>query len=83
MKYFNYYLITINIISFVLFGYDKYMAIKQKSRVRNSILLIISLLGGSIGSLLGMYTFRHKTQTWYYKYGIPFILVIQLFIIFN
>lgn len=82
MRYFIYYLIIINCISFILFGFDKWFAKKQKNRVRNSTLLGISILGGSIGSLFGMYTFRHKTQTWYYVYGIPVIIIIQLVLIY-
>lgn len=82
MKYINYYLIIINIISFILFALDKFLAKKQKRRVRNSTLLSLSILGGSIGSILGMYTFRHKTQTWYYKYGIPFIIIVQITLIY-
>ncbi len=82
MKYITYYLIIINIISFILFAIDKFLAIKQKRRVRNSTLLGLSILGGSIGSIFGMYTFRHKTQRWYYKYGIPFIIIIQIVLIY-
>ena len=81
MKYLYYYLIIINIISFILFGYDKLSAKKQKNRIRNSTLLGISILGGSIGSIIGMYTFRHKTQTWYYKYTIPFMIIIQVILL--
>lgn len=78
MKYFICYLIIINIISFMLFGFDKQFAIKNKNRVRNTILFGISFLGGSVGSLFGMYLFRHKTQTWYYVYGIPLIFIIHI-----
>lgn len=80
MRYFIYYLVVINCLSFILFGLDKWFAKKNKSRVRNSTLLGLSILGGSIGSLFGMYTFRHKTQTWYYVYGVPLIFIIQIVI---
>ena len=78
MKYLSYYLIIINTINLILFGLDKYKAINKKNRIRNSTLLGLSLLGGSIGSILGMYIFRHKTKTWYYKYTTPIILIIQI-----
>ena len=82
MKYIIYYLIIINIINFILFGIDKHFAIKKKRRIKNFTLLGICTLGGSIGGIIGMYTFRHKTQTWYYKYGILLIIILQI-IIFN
>jgi uncharacterized membrane protein YsdA (DUF1294 family) len=83
MKYIIYYLIFINVFTFFAFGIDKLKAIKEKSRVRNSTLFSLSILGGSIGALLGMYSFHHKTKTWYYIYGIPIILIIQIIIIYK
>ena len=82
MRYLAYYLVFLNILSFVLFGLDKLFAKNKKSRVRNSTLLGFSILGGSIGALFGMYLFRHKTQTWYYVYGVPIIFIIQLLIFY-
>ena len=78
MKYLIHYLIFINILNFILFGFDKYKAKKKKERIRNTTLLGLSILGGSIGALIGMYIFRHKTKTWYYKYTIPIMLIIQI-----
>ena len=83
MKYIIYYLIFINVFTFFAFGIDKLKAIKEKSRVRNSTLFSLSILGGSIGAILGMYSFHHKTKTWYYIYGIPIILIIQIIIIYK
>lgn len=82
MNSFIYYLIVINFLCFVLFGLDKWFAKKKKNRIRNSTLISLSVLGGSIGSLFGMYLFRHKTQTWYYVYGIPAIFIIQIIIFY-
>lgn len=82
MKYFIYYLIFINVFNFILFGLDKWFAKKKKNRVRNSTLLGFSILGGSIGALFGMYLFRHKTQTWYYVYGVPVIFIVQIFLFY-
>lgn len=82
MNNFIYYLIFINFLCFVLFGLDKLFAKKKKNRIRNSTLIGLSILGGSVGSLFGMYLFRHKTQTWYYVYGIPVIFIIQIIIFY-
>ena len=57
-----YYFITINIISFILYGYDKRMAIKGKRRISEYHLFVFAFFGGSIGSLLGMKVFHHKTK---------------------
>lgn len=73
----NYYYIIINIISFILFGLDKFLAIKHKNRISENTLILISFLGGSIGSLLGMKLFRHKTKK------PKFYILIPLFIIIN
>ena len=57
-----YYLIIINLISFILYGIDKYKAIKNKYRISEYSLLVFSFFGGSIGSLIGMKVFHHKTK---------------------
>lgn len=82
MEYLIYYFVLLNILCFVLFGLDKWFSKNKKRRVRNRTLLGFSILGGSIGSLFGMYLFRHKTQTWYYVYGIPVIFIIQVIIFY-
>ena len=83
IKYFTIYFIIINFLSFILMYIDKRRAIKKEWRISEHTLILISLLGGSIGSLIGMYTFRHKTKHLKFKVGIPIILVIQLFVIAN
>ena len=83
MKYIIYYLIFINLFTFFAFGIDKLKAIKEKSRVRNTTLFGLAILGGSIGALIGMHIFHHKTKTWYYIYGIPLILIIQIYTIYK
>ena len=82
MEYLIYYFVLLNILCFVLFGLDKWFSKNKKRRVRNRTLLGFSILGGSIGALFGMYLFRHKTQTWYYVYGIPVIFIIQIIIFY-
>ena len=83
IKYFTIYFIIINFVSFILMYIDKRRAIKKEWRISEHTLILISLLGGSIGSLIGMYTFRHKTKHLQFKVRIPIILVIQLFVIAN
>ena len=72
------YVIIINLIGFFLMGIDKRKAIKRAFRIPEATLFLIAILGGSIGSILGMYTFRHKTRHWYFVYGMPFILILQI-----
>lgn len=71
------YLVIINVITFVIFGVDKYKAIRQEWRIRESTLLGLALIGGSIGGWLAMYIFHHKTKKVKFFMGIPVILVIQ------
>lgn len=72
------YLVIINIAAFCLYGLDKSAAINQKQRIPNRVLLGIAVIGGSIGALAGMYTFRHKTKKWYYTITVPVILLLQI-----
>ena len=72
------YLVIINLASFLTFGADKRRARKDKWRVRERTLFLLAIIGGSVGALLGMYVFHHKTKHWYFCVGIPFILVLQI-----
>lgn len=78
MKLFQIYLLLINALAFLLMLIDKYKAKKNLWRIRESTLLIIAAIGGSIGALAGMYTFRHKTKHLKFTLGIPVILVLQI-----
>ncbi len=75
------YLIFINILTFLTMWYDKHEAKTNSWRISEKTLFILTLIGGSIGGIAGMYTFRHKTQKWYFKYGFPAILIVQIVII--
>lgn len=77
MKLLLYYLLIINAAGFLLMLVDKWKAKKNRWRVRESTLLIVAALGGSVGSLSGMYLFRHKTQHLKFTLGIPLILAAQ------
>ena len=79
MKYLLIYLLLINALGFVLMLVDKWKARKKRWRIPESTLMWIAALGGSIGSLLGMYTVRHKTKHLKFIVGIPLILVAQIF----
>ena len=76
------YLLIINAIGFVLMLGDKRMAQKKLWRIPEATLMTVAAIGGSIGSLLGMYTFRHKTKHPKFTLGIPAILILQLSAVF-
>ena len=78
MKLIITYLIFINLTTFSAFGIDKYKAVKNKWRIRESVLLVLSAFGGCVCGLLAMHVFRHKTQKPIFKYGMPIILILQL-----
>lgn len=75
------YFIALNLIGFALMGIDKYKAKKRGFRIPEATLFIVAIIGGSIGSIIGMYAFHHKTRHWHFVYGMPFILVIQIILI--
>ena len=72
------YLIGINLAGFIIMGVDKKRAIRGAWRISEASLFFTALLGGSLGCILGMQHFRHKTKHWYFKYGMPAILVVQV-----
>lgn len=72
------YLAVINITGFAMMGIDKQKAVRHRWRVRESTLFAIALIGGSVGSIIGMRTFHHKTKHWYFVYGMPLILIVQI-----
>ena len=72
------YLLIINVIAFCMMGIDKYQAKKEKWRIPERRLFLSAILGGSIGAILGMALFRHKTKHLYFTIGMPFILVLQV-----
>jgi uncharacterized membrane protein YsdA (DUF1294 family) len=89
-----YYLIVINIVTFLVYGIDKWKAKQGSWRISEATLLILAVIGGSIGALLGMKVWRHKTMHkggtcdvdnivggYQFKYGLPLILIIQIILI--
>ena len=81
-KIFIIYLALINIITFAVFGIDKFKAVRDKWRIPEKVLFLLSIIGGSVGAMLGMYTFRHKTKKPAFKFGIPVILIVQIVLIY-
>lgn len=80
MKIFNYYLILINIIGFILILVDKIKACKNKWRIKENTLLFISIIGGSIGELISMLIFHHKTKKNKFIIFIHPLILIQIII---
>lgn len=74
----SFYLLVINIISFILMYVDKKKAINHQWRISEHTLMVVSLIGGSIGTILGMKIFRHKTKHVKFYVGVPIIFFIQL-----
>lgn len=72
------YLIIINIITFAAMWLDKRKAKKNKRRIPEKTLFILVMLGGGIGGIAGMYTFRHKTKKTRFVIGFPLILIIEI-----
>lgn len=75
------YFTAVNILGLFLMGLDKHKAKKHLWRIPESTLFIIAVIGGSIGCIIGMYAFRHKTRHWYFVFGLPVILLIQIGIV--
>ncbi|MBR3162675.1 MAG: DUF1294 domain-containing protein [Clostridia bacterium] len=72
------YLLIINIVGFLAMGIDKRRAKMMEWRIPEKTLFLITLFGGGIGTITGMYTFRHKTKKKYFTIGLPAILIIEI-----
>ena len=72
------YLLAVNIVTFLLYGIDKYKAKKGKWRISEATLLTMAAIGGSIGAWAGMRLWHHKTMHKKFKYGIPIIIIMQV-----
>ena len=76
-----YYIVGVNILAFLVYGIDKWRAKKGKWRISEATLLLLAIIGGSIGAWLGMKVWHHKTMHKKFKYGVPAILIIQIILI--
>ena len=72
------YLLMVNLAGFCLMGMDKRRAKKNAWRIPEKTLFLPAVLGGAAGALLGMKVFHHKTRHWYFKLGMPALLILQL-----
>lgn len=72
------YLAAINVVTFFIYGIDKWKAKRAKWRVSEAALIWMAVFGGSIGAWLGMKTWHHKTQHKKFKYGLPLVLFLQI-----
>lgn len=78
MELLVYYLVAINVLTFVIYGADKWKARRGRWRIPESALLWFAVLGGSVGALSAMGLFRHKTKHNKFRYGVPMILAVQV-----
>ena len=75
------YFVTINVATFLVYGVDKWKAKRSKWRITEAALLLLAVLGGSIGAWLGMKVWHHKTMHKKFKYGIPLIIIVQVAVV--
>lgn len=78
MKWALLWVLALSLADFVLMGVDKRRAKRGAWRVKERTFFLLALLGGSPGALLGMWAFRHKTRHWYFKFGLPALLLAQI-----
>lgn len=72
------WLLAVNLCGFILMGVDKSRAKRDAWRIPERNFFLTALLGGSAGAIAGMFFFHHKTKHWYFRFGLPAILVLQL-----
>ena len=77
-----YLLIGINVLTLIVYGIDKWNAKQGKRRIPEATLLMLAIIGGSVGALLGMRIWHHKTMHKKFKYGIPLILLAQIALLY-
>ena len=81
ISYIVLYLVIVNLAGLIVMGIDKLRARKRAWRIPESTLFVIALIGGSLGTTIGMHLFHHKTRHWYFLFGMPAILVLQIAIV--
>ena len=78
MRYIFYYLLFINVVAFIVYGVDKWKACLGRWRTSEKMLLLLAVVGGSIGALCAMQVCHHKTQHKKFRFGVPMILLLQI-----
>ena len=81
LRYVVLYFFIINLIGFLAMGIDKYKAQRELWRIPEGTLITIALIGGSIGAIIGMKCFRHKTKKLKFSVGLPTILISEVFLV--
>ena len=82
MNYLFIYLLLINMLTFIIFFIDKKRSQRDRWRIPEASLFLLCLIGGSLGGLISMYTFRHKTKKWTFKYGLPLMLALNIYTLY-
>ncbi len=77
----NVFFLIISIAGLAVMGIDKKRARNSEWRISEKNLFLVALLGGGIGSTLGMYLFRHKTKHWYFVFGMPILAIIDVVVL--
>ena len=75
------FLVIMNLLTFAVFGIDKWKAIHDRLRVPERTLWLLTVLGGALGALIGMQVFRHKTQHRSFRWGVPVLLIVQIVVL--
>jgi uncharacterized membrane protein YsdA (DUF1294 family) len=78
MNYLLIYILIINVLSFCLYGLDKWKAIRGAWRISEMTLLLSALAGGAAGAFLGMHIFHHKTKHWKFRILVPLFLILEI-----
>jgi len=78
LKWLAFWVLFWSILDYILMGVDKWKAKRERWRVPEKTFFLVAILGGSLGAILGMYAFHHKTRHWYFKWGLPAILIAQI-----
>ena len=82
IKWLIYYELIVNLLAFVLFGVDKYKAKRGQWRISEWRLMLLSLFGGGVGALFGMYVWRHKTQHKLFVIGVPLLVILHFALLY-
>jgi uncharacterized membrane protein YsdA (DUF1294 family) len=78
MPLWAWYLLSVNLLALALMGIDKRRARRNQWRISEKALFLFPLLGGALGGLVGMHLFHHKTRHWYFRWGFPLLLAVQI-----
>ena len=81
MVWLSLYIIVISFITFIIFGVDKKRARRHEWRISEKVLFALAIIGGSIGAIISMIAFHHKTKKWYFRIGMPVILAVQIAVV--